>query len=267
MAPDSPSFTEERWLASADPSEMISVIFPKSTERQMRLFMVACCRQVERWMPEASRQAVKLMEQAADNLGEIQRIQAELPWTVTIVTPPRPANRSVSKWYSALSVQSLTHTPIGEALAVRVAQLAASAVAVEGLGWDNDPAWEQVLQATWMNQGRSFDDWDQQRLAAVYQVGPEELSQFPGWATERQAQAELLRHIVGNPFRPYPVPAFWPSTVVELAQAVYDSRGDHRVLSDAVEEAGHQELAEHFRGEEWHPKGCWGLDLILGKGR
>jgi len=117
-----------------------------------------------------------------------------------------------------------------------------------------------------MNRGRFIDDWDGSRQRIVLLFGPEELGRFPGWATERQAQAELLRHIVGNPFRPYPAPDFWPSTVVELAQAVYDGTGDHRILSDALEEAGHRELAEHFRREDWHPKGCWALDRILAKG-
>jgi hypothetical protein len=31
-------------------------------------------------------------------------------------------------------------------------------------------------------------------------------------------------------------------------------------------EAGHAELAAHFQ-ERDHPKGCWALDLILGKRR
>jgi hypothetical protein len=35
-------------------------------------------------------------------------------------------------------------------------------------------------------------------------------------------------------------------------------------LHDALLEAGHAELAEAFR-EPMHPKGCWALDLILGK--
>jgi hypothetical protein len=29
--------------------------------------------------------------------------------------------------------------------------------------------------------------------------------------------------------------------------------------------AGHAELADHFREEQHHPKGCWVLDLVLGK--
>jgi hypothetical protein len=57
----------------------------------------------------------------------------------------------------------------------------------------------------------------------------------------------------------------WPSVVVELAQSLYDGTGDRLILADALEEAGHQELAEHFRAEEWHPKGCWVVDLVLGK--
>jgi hypothetical protein len=70
---------------------------------------------------------------------------------------------------------------------------------------------------------------------------------------------------LGNPFKPYPAPAAWPSAVVELAQALYDGAGDRLVLADALEEAGHGELAGHFRSEEWHPKGCWAMDVVLGK--
>lgn len=38
----------------------------------------------------------------------------------------------------------------------------------------------------------------------------------------------------------------------------------HYALADALMEAGHIELAEHFR-EPVHPKGCWAMDVILGK--
>ncbi|OAI47683.1 hypothetical protein AYO44_09305 [Planctomycetaceae bacterium SCGC AG-212-F19] len=78
-------------------------------------------------------------------------------------------------------------------------------------------------------------------------------------------ETNLLRHIVGNPFRPYTAPASWPKAVVELAQALYEGTGDRLILADALEEAGHQDLAQHFRAEEWHMKGCWVVDVILGK--
>jgi hypothetical protein len=89
----------------------------------------------------------------------------------------------------------------------------------------------------------------------------------PRFAVEdEQAKiSDLLRHIIGNPFRPYPAPASWPSTVVQLAESLYAGQDCCFALHDALLEAGHAELAEHFRQEKWHPKGCWALDLILGR--
>lgn len=81
---------------------------------------------------------------------------------------------------------------------------------------------------------------------------------------ERNSQAVLLRHIIGNPFRSLLVPPYWPSTVAALATALYDGEECHYALADALMEAGHVELAEHFQEPE-HPKGCWALDVILGK--
>jgi hypothetical protein len=82
---------------------------------------------------------------------------------------------------------------------------------------------------------------------------------------EQRRQASVLRHIFGNPFRPYPAPAHWPATVIQLAEALYAGQDCGFALHDALVEAGHAELAEHFRQEQWHPKGCWVVDLLLGK--
>jgi hypothetical protein len=78
-----------------------------------------------------------------------------------------------------------------------------------------------------------------------------------------QEHGALLRHIIGNPFRPYPAPR--PSTVVQLAESLYAGQDCAFALHDALLEAGHAELGEHFREEKSHPKGCWAMDLILGK--
>jgi hypothetical protein len=83
-------------------------------------------------------------------------------------------------------------------------------------------------------------------------------------AKEKQLAA-LFRHIIGNPFRPYPAPPSWPLTVVQLAESLYAGQDCAFALHDALLEAGHAELAEHFRKEKWHPKGCWVVDVILGK--
>lgn len=99
-----------------------------------------------------------------------------------------------------------------------------------------------------------------------HQLGRAVLEQASGpGAVCFAAQAALLRHFVGNPYRPYPAPDCWPCTVVQLADAVYTGQDCGFALHDALLEAGHADLAAHFRQEQQHPKGCWAVDLVLGK--
>jgi hypothetical protein len=76
-------------------------------------------------------------------------------------------------------------------------------------------------------------------------------------------QAALLRHIVGNPLQPATRVAC-PAQVLQLAGALYAGGDCAFALHDALLEGGHPELAAHF-AERDHPKGCWALDLVLGK--
>lgn len=72
----------------------------------------------------------------------------------------------------------------------------------------------------------------------------------------------LLREFV-NPFIHHPG-RFGSSCVIQVATSLYAGDPCHFALHDALLDAGHAELAEHFR-EPYHPKGCWALDLLLGK--
>ena len=82
-------------------------------------------------------------------------------------------------------------------------------------------------------------------------------------AEDRQ-KANLVRHILGNPFHLYRAPLSWPPAVVSLAGAVYCGSATFG-LHDTLLESGHPDLAAHFREQEWHPKGCHVVDLILNK--
>ncbi len=82
---------------------------------------------------------------------------------------------------------------------------------------------------------------------------------------ERKQQAMLLRHIIGNNFRPFPAPSPLPTTIIQLAESLYAGTDCAFALHDALLEAGQAELAEHFAREQWHPKGCWAVDLLFGK--
>jgi hypothetical protein len=78
-------------------------------------------------------------------------------------------------------------------------------------------------------------------------------------------QADLLRDIVGNPFRPVVPPAHVPTDIVQLAEAQYGGQDVAFALHDAFLEAGLPELAEHFQAGTRHPKGCWVVDMVLGR--
>jgi hypothetical protein len=91
--------------------------------------------------------------------------------------------------------------------------------------------------------------------------------------TASVAQAGLLRCIFGNPSRPVALgPAWLPwhgGMPVSMAQKMYDSRdfADMPVLADALEEAGcqDQDILGHCRSGGEHVRGCWVVDLLLGK--
>jgi hypothetical protein len=57
--------------------------------------------------------------------------------------------------------------------------------------------------------------------------------------------------------------------VVKLAELIYDDRVFNRlpVLADALEKAGCQsaDILAHCRSEVPHVRGCWVIDLLLGK--
>jgi hypothetical protein len=81
----------------------------------------------------------------------------------------------------------------------------------------------------------------------------------------------ILRCIYGNPFRPVTTDPSWlTSTVVALARSIYADRAFDRlpILADALEDAGCDaaDLLAHCRGDGPHVRGCWAVDLVLGKG-
>jgi len=82
----------------------------------------------------------------------------------------------------------------------------------------------------------------------------------------------LLRDLFGPLlFRSVSVDAAWRNngTVVKLAQAIYDERAFDRmpILADALEDASctNQDILAHCRGSGEHVRGCWAVDLLLGR--
>ena len=87
---------------------------------------------------------------------------------------------------------------------------------------------------------------------------------------EQLLSVQPLRDIFGNPFRPVALaPAWRTDTAVSLARAMYESRefSAMPILADALQDAGCDEPAilDHCRQPGEHVRGCWVVDLVLGK--
>jgi len=228
--------TEQEWLNCDDPLDLSPAYLPRrETDRQFWLYYCACLRRFWHLLTdERSRRAVEALELYAD--GRIAAADLE------------------------------------------VVERAAGAVYDEA-GWDDvlTVAYDEAGGATTNGPAAAFASLAVTRVFELLEMSICEYY-IPGRAdelaakaanparrwVERRHQAGLKRHILGNPFRPYPAPPSWSSTVVKLAEAMYAGEDCSFAVHDALLEAGYPELAEHFR-EKDHPKGCWVVDLVLGK--
>jgi hypothetical protein len=84
---------------------------------------------------------------------------------------------------------------------------------------------------------------------------------------------EVIREVFGNPFHWALIDAAWllanDGAARRLAESIYAGRAfEHLpILSDALEDAGcaDESILSHLRSPGPHVRGCWALDLILGK--
>src|SRR5262249_43984880 len=98
------------------------------------------------------------------------------------------------------------------------------------------------------------------------------VTRFQTWgdhAERVRRVAEIMRDIVGNPFRPAAVDARWRTpSVVSSARQIHDSRDFSAmpILADALQDAGcdNEDALRHAREPGPHYRGCWLVDLALG---
>lgn len=129
-------------------------------------------------------------------------------------------------------------------------------------GWDSTA--EPAIARWCILDGNGYggpDDYRWELLTAL---------RAPHEVEELASQAALVRDIVGNPFRRVAFdPAWRTATVVALAAGVYEERASERlpILADALQEAGCEEaqILGHCRGPGPHVRGCWVIDMVLGK--
>lgn len=108
--------------------------------------------------------------------------------------------------------------------------------------------------------------WDGPDALTAHALGTPEAEN-----AERVVQSHLLRDIFGNPFRPVSFSPVWRTdTAVALAKQMYDTCDfcAMPILADALQEAGcdNETVLTHCRSGGPHGRGCWVVDLVLGKG-
>ncbi len=99
----------------------------------------------------------------------------------------------------------------------------------------------------------------------LFGIAPDDGSKEP------HGSAAILRDIFGKPFRPVAVVPAWLTTdVVALAEGIYAERDffPMPILADALQDAGceNEDILNHcLDANATHVRGCWALDLVLGK--
>ena len=110
------------------------------------------------------------------------------------------------------------------------------------------------------------------QLLELLHSAPHTPDRVDGRATLPTWRRAIALELIGpNPFRPVAFdPAWRTSTAVALASQMYESRdfGAMPILADALQDAGcnSDDILNHCRdAKQVHVRGCWVVDLVLGK--
>jgi len=222
--------TEAEWLKCDDPGFMLDHLEGRTTDRKLRLFAVACCRRIwHLFDDERSRTAVEMTERYADGIAD------------------------TNAYHSAMEAASLVDQE-------------------QGTG-EPTPATAAWLIAYYP----PFDAAYTCGITSVLADKESLKSRADWWEThvkegedEAKSQISLMRCIFGNPFRPVILDPAWLTPIVsERAQRIYDERvfDQMPLLAEALQATGcdDPEILNHCRNASEHAKGCWVIDLLLGK--
>jgi hypothetical protein len=241
--------TKQEWLTSADPMAMLLHLRANErgrriTMRKLRLFAVSCCR---RLLPLTGNPDCERVLELAEQFAEIL-----------------PTDPDLERAVQTIRSMQVAGVP-GEGVAAAIECTLGSSTCHEPPIILNQRFYrrEYIAHAPFWCAEAAYQH-------AVYQDPPNAVRWHQARANEERAQADLLRCIVGKSFRPIACDPSWRTSIaVGLAEAIYADRAFDRlpILADALEEAGctHPDVLSHCRSDSPHVRGCWVVDLVLGK--
>jgi hypothetical protein len=224
--------TERQWQAAKRPNPLWSFVSDKQQGRKLRLFSCACCRRLGELITDERRHAaISICERFADGLATKKELAA--------------AKSRVHLLHNALTAE-LHREKKGADITV-------------------DPRWLMSVAVHALTSA-DLEDADASELVSEAMA----TSKINSRKTEQAVQSHILRDIFGNPFRPVKLSTAWRTdTTVALATQMYESRDFSAmpILADALQDAGcdNEDILDHCRGPGSHVRGCWVVDLVLGK--
>jgi hypothetical protein len=242
---------DAKWLSFTNPQAMIKALGRKASKRKRRLFGCACCRRIWDLIPDdRTRSAILVAERYADGLADEEEFVIA-----------RLAAKSAQEQF----IEAVTETSYEDeechALGACFRVVMKNAGDVVVASWDAALAKQAHQQTLRRNAGKS--------------TSPDTSDTFDAWDAELAVQCALVRDIFGSLLvssRPIIDPAWvtWQDeTIRRLAQAIYQERNfaGLPILADALEEAGcdNADILAHCRNGGEHARGCWVVDLIIGK--
>lgn len=240
--------TEAEWHTRPAPRKLLEHLEEchSASERKLRLFAVACCRRVQQcFVDPCQHAAVDVLERFANGEAPVE----ELHGAMTAVS--RIGDGEILSSSENKDEQDPSWTDAASHAAEVISQATCYDLPVE-----DNPRFIDRVHDVVMN--------------TVDSAGSIRAGSLQANEAERQALCGLLRDIFGNPFRPFSFADSWRSeTVVAVATGIYAERAFDRmpILADALEEAGcdHPDVLAHCREPGPHVRGCWVVDLVLGK--
>jgi hypothetical protein len=252
--------TEAEWLASTYSDRMLRHVLPTAIERKLRLFACGSWRLGWELVRAADPDPVRRLRIPPRTFSHSRDLAL---WELVRPEDPDPVLRVV--WGAERYADGL-----GTEEELAPLRRAALGVASGSGG----TAAERTLEAMaarwwwWLLLERPADARELDRAAER----PWAINLLQDEIQQKLAclQAAVLRDVFGNPFRTVPAHPPWRAVAaVQLAEAIYAERAFDRlpVLADALEEAGctRVDVLDHCRVPAEHVRGCWVLDLLLGK--
>jgi hypothetical protein len=251
--------TEEEWANCKEVRPLLRAVRNRLSHRKLRLFGCACCHRLLEFLGPGEQRRWLINEAYADggtSTDDFVEAFAERDsnhyFRLNYIHFSRYAIASLG--WSEIPEQNWTSNETAQAWVPHLEEpgayeefvtLLISSHAANAVGY----------RMTDTNPHSPCPDWDRLQAAMAIQISD---------------QTAILRDLVGNPFRPVTLDPSWlTSTVVTLAQQMYDSRdfSPMPILADALQDAGceNEEVLNHCRHPGEHVRGCWIVDLLTGR--